>query len=73
MYYPVSTPGRWTWRYWRGPYCILLQVYGKDFFTGIADCIPAKAAPREGAVAAMGLSQTVDLALGDSPAANLQN
>ena len=59
-----------TWRLRQGS--IGLQVYGRDFFTGIAACIPANAAPKGQVVAAKGLSQTVEFALGDSLAANVQ-
>ena len=49
-----------------------LQVYGRDFFTDIAACIPAKAAPQQETVAAKGLAQEVQFALGDSLAADTQ-
>ena len=45
------------------------QVYGRDFFTGIAACIPANAPSQGQAIAAKALSQSVEFAMGDSLAA----
>lgn len=50
---------------------IHVQVYGKDFFTDIASCIPAKAAPKQQVVVAKGMAQEVEFALGDSLAADV--
>ena len=48
-----------------------VQVYGKEFFTDIASCIPAKAAPKQQVVVAKGMAQEVEFALGDSLAAEV--
>ena len=48
-----------------------MQVYGKDFFTGIASCIPAQAAPKQQVVVAKGMAQEMEFALGNALAADV--
>jgi hypothetical protein len=48
-----------------------VQVYGKDFFTGVASCIPAQAAPKQQVMVAKGMAQEMEFALGNALAADV--
>ena len=48
-----------------------MQVYGEDFFTGIASCIPDKSAPPSATRATSLAAQDVQFKLGDSLAADV--
>ena len=48
-----------------------LQVYGEDFFTGIASCLPDRSAPPNATAATSLAAQDVQFKLGDSLAADV--